>query len=84
MAARKALEWIGTSKARLVFRYEISDLLSQQTACSLAPQNGFDITVSTPNYCQASQLKKLALDNVLYRLPNIHAEIDVIGHFIRY
>jgi len=28
MAARRALEWIGTSKARLVFRYEISDLLS--------------------------------------------------------
>jgi len=27
MAARRALEWIGTSKARLVFRYEISDLL---------------------------------------------------------
>jgi len=27
MAARRALEWIGTLKARLVFRYEISDLL---------------------------------------------------------
>ena len=27
MAARRALEWVGTSKARLVFRYEISDLL---------------------------------------------------------
>ena len=26
MAARRALEWIGASKARLVFRYEISDL----------------------------------------------------------
>jgi len=26
MAARRALEWIGGSKARLVFRYEISDL----------------------------------------------------------
>jgi len=26
MAARRALEWIRTSKARLVFRYEISDL----------------------------------------------------------
>ena len=26
MAARRALEWIGMSKARLVFRYEISDL----------------------------------------------------------
>ena len=26
MAARRALDWIGTSKARLVFRYEISDL----------------------------------------------------------
>ena len=26
MAARRALEWIGTSKAWLVFRYEISDL----------------------------------------------------------
>jgi len=26
MAARRALEWIGTSKGRLVFRYEISDL----------------------------------------------------------
>jgi len=26
MAARRALEWIGTLKARLVFRYEISDL----------------------------------------------------------
>jgi len=25
-AARRALEWIGASKARLVFRYEISDL----------------------------------------------------------
>ena len=28
MAARRALEWIGTSKAQLVFRYEISDLLN--------------------------------------------------------
>ena len=27
MAARRALEWIGTLKARLVFRYEISDSL---------------------------------------------------------
>ena len=26
MAARRVLEWIGTSKAQLVFRYEISDL----------------------------------------------------------
>ena len=26
MAARRALEWIGTLKARLVFIYEISDL----------------------------------------------------------
>jgi len=26
MAARRALEWIGVSKAQLVFRYEISDL----------------------------------------------------------
>jgi len=26
MAARRAVEWIGTSKARLDFRYEISDL----------------------------------------------------------
>ena len=26
MAARRAFEWIGTSKAQLVFRYEISDL----------------------------------------------------------
>ena len=26
MAARRALEWIGMSKAQLVFRYEISDL----------------------------------------------------------
>ena len=26
MASRRALEWIGTSKAWLVFRYEISDL----------------------------------------------------------
>ena len=26
MAARRALEWIGMSKGRLVFRYEISDL----------------------------------------------------------
>ena len=26
MAARRALEWIGTSKAWLAFRYEISDL----------------------------------------------------------
>jgi len=25
MAARSALEWIGTSKAQQVFRYEISD-----------------------------------------------------------
>jgi len=25
-AARRALEWIGASKARLVFRYEMSDL----------------------------------------------------------
>ena len=25
-AARRALEWIRTSKARVVFRYEISDL----------------------------------------------------------
>ena len=31
-AARRALEWIGVSKARLVFRYEISDLfLKAQT-----------------------------------------------------
>ena len=29
MAARRALEWIGKSKARPVFRYEISDLLTQ-------------------------------------------------------
>ena len=28
MAARRALEWIGTYKARLVFRYEISDLFN--------------------------------------------------------
>jgi len=28
IAARRALEWIGASKARLVFRYEISDLLA--------------------------------------------------------
>ena len=27
MAARRALEWIGASKVRLLFRYEISDLL---------------------------------------------------------
>ena len=27
-AARRALEWISASKARLVFRYEISDLFS--------------------------------------------------------
>jgi len=27
MAARRALEWIGMSKAQLVFRYEISDML---------------------------------------------------------
>ena len=27
MAARRALEWIGTSKARPAFRYEISDML---------------------------------------------------------
>ena len=27
-AARRALEWIGTSKAQLVFRNEISDLFS--------------------------------------------------------
>jgi len=26
MAARRALEWIGASKAQLVFRYEISEL----------------------------------------------------------
>jgi len=26
MAARRALEWIGTSKAQLLFRYEILDL----------------------------------------------------------
>jgi len=26
MVARRALEWIGMSKAQLVFRYEISDL----------------------------------------------------------
>ena len=26
MAARRALEWIGMSKAQLVFTYEISDL----------------------------------------------------------
>jgi len=26
MAARRVLEWIGTLKAQLVFRYEISDL----------------------------------------------------------
>ena len=32
MAASRALEWIGASKARLVFRYEISDLfLKAQT-----------------------------------------------------
>jgi len=30
MAARRALEWIRTSKAWLVFRYEISDLFNQQ------------------------------------------------------
>ena len=30
MAARRALEWIGALKARLVFRYEISDLSLQQ------------------------------------------------------
>jgi len=29
MAARRALEWIGTSKARLVFRYKISDVFPQ-------------------------------------------------------
>jgi len=33
MAARRALEWIGTSKARLVFRYEISDLLVFNFQC---------------------------------------------------
>jgi len=27
MAVRRALEWIGMSKGRLVFSYEISDLL---------------------------------------------------------
>jgi len=27
MVARRALEWIGMSKAQLVFRYEISDML---------------------------------------------------------
>jgi len=27
MPARRVLEWIGTSKAWLVFRYDISDLL---------------------------------------------------------
>ena len=31
-AARRALEWISTSIARLVFRYEISDLFGPQ-AC---------------------------------------------------
>ena len=36
MAARRALEWIKTSEARLVFRYEISDLLTKfiEMACS--------------------------------------------------
>ena len=29
MAARRALEWIGASEARLVFRYEISDLFNK-------------------------------------------------------
>ena len=29
MAARRALEWIRTSKARLVFRYEISGLFGK-------------------------------------------------------
>ena len=33
MAARRALEWIRTSKAWLVFRYEISDLFNQ--CCSM-------------------------------------------------
>jgi len=28
MASRRAFEWIGTLKAQLFFRYEISDLLS--------------------------------------------------------
>ena len=32
MAVRRALEWIRTSKARLVFRYEISDLFLQGRA----------------------------------------------------
>jgi len=31
MAAKRALEWIRTLKARLVFRYEVSDLF-----CSLS------------------------------------------------
>jgi len=36
MAARRALEWIKTSEAQLVFRYEISDLLTKfiEMACS--------------------------------------------------
>jgi len=33
MAARRALEWIKTLKAWLVFRYEISDLFSRILVC---------------------------------------------------
>ena len=36
MAVRRALEWIRTSKARLVFRYEISDLLFYERNCKIS------------------------------------------------
>jgi len=54
MAARRALEWIGMLKARLVFRYETSDLLIMP--CSTSDwYNRFKLkTVTTDLWCKAN------------------------------
>ena len=75
IAARRALEWIATLKAPLVFRYEISDLSLQQP--------------HSPHHVVPMQLTFLLLCMPLYGRPasycssNLHMSVATFSVFSR-
>ena len=68
-AVRRALEWIRMSKARLVFRYEMSDLFLRNHPFSELTS---DITTSSNNYEVFLHLGTIAMESVQHKHDSLY------------
>ena len=84
MAARRALEWIGMSKGRLVFRYEISDLLHWVYARNCVRIESSNVCKSNVNFCSGllgPQKRWIKRPCGLFELQASHTENIIISQW---